>query len=244
MAVGTAALGNGQDVLAIGTLASASGTSSSAVGLNAVASADNAIAFGTGATASGIGSTAIGRAATATGSTATALGDAASATHLNASAIGAGATTSRNNQVVVGAATNTYTLAGVSSAASRAAQTGPVLFTTTDASGNLATSNFGPGDIATLDGRVTALEDVTTSLRRDVDKAYEGTAIALAMAGAVLPADKNFAVSINWGTFEGENGFAGTAAARINDNLSINAGLGVGASEGTVGGRAGLTYAW
>ncbi|WP_164766107.1 MULTISPECIES: YadA-like family protein [unclassified Mesorhizobium] len=68
--------------------------------------------------------------------------------------------------------------------------------------------------------------------------------MALAMAGGSLPADKNFAVSINWGTFEGQNAFAGTAHARLTDNLFINGGVGVGASDHTVGGRAGLMLAW
>jgi hypothetical protein len=137
--------------------------------------------------------------------------------------------------MMFGAGGTTYTMPGVRSAASLAAQTGPTYFVTTDEAGNLATSSFNPDSIAALDSRVTALSA----------KAFEGTAIALAMAGgATLPAEKNFAVSINWGVFEGQHGFAGTAAARINDNLHIHGGIGVGASEGTVGGRAGLTLSW
>jgi hypothetical protein len=68
--------------------------------------------------------------------------------------------------------------------------------------------------------------------------------MAMAMAGAALPSDKDFAVSINWGAFEGENAFAGTAHARLTDNLFVNGGLGVGLSGDTVGGRAGLMLAW
>lgn len=64
------------------------------------------------------------------------------------------------------------------------------------------------------------------------------------MVGGTLPSDKDFAMSINWGNFEGENGFAGTAAMRINDNLHLHGGIGVGARHGTVGSRAGLTFAW
>ncbi|QNH32466.1 MULTISPECIES: YadA-like family protein [unclassified Aminobacter] len=51
-------------------------------------------------------------------------------------------------------------------------------------------------------------------------------------------------MSINWVNFEGENGFAGTAAMRFNDNLHLHGGIGVGARHGTVGSRAGLTFAW
>ncbi|AMS42351.1 MULTISPECIES: YadA-like family protein [Aminobacter] len=107
--------------------------------------------------------------------------------------------------------------------------------------GNLAMSNFGPDTIASLDGRVAALEG---SFSGSIGKAYEGSSIALAMAGGTLPSDKDFAMSINWGNFEGENGFAGTAAMRINDNLRLHGGIVVGARHGTVGSRAGLTFAW
>jgi trimeric autotransporter adhesin len=64
------------------------------------------------------------------------------------------------------------------------------------------------------------------------------------MAGATLPPGKNFALSANWGTFRGENGFAATAVARVSDNLFAHAGVGVGTERGGVGGRAGVTYAW
>jgi hypothetical protein len=77
-----------------------------------------------------------------------------------------------------------------------------------------------------------------------VRRGFEGTAIALAIVGATLPAGKNFALSGNWGTFEGEHGFAATAVARLTDNWFAHAGVGVGVERGTVGGRAGMTYAW
>ena len=102
-------------------------------------------------------------------------------------------------------------------------------------------------DIASLDNRVTGLE---TSLgegfaRLDgrIDKAFEGAAMAMAMAAPAMPSDKNYAVSINWGGFEGQNAFAGTAQARISESFMVHGGIGLG-STGTVGGRAGLTYAW
>jgi hypothetical protein len=75
-------------------------------------------------------------------------------------------------------------------------------------------------------------------------RSFEGTAIALAMAGATLPAGMNFALSANWGTFRGENGFAATAVARLTDNVFAHGGVGLGTDRGGVGGRAGLTFAW
>ncbi len=58
-----------------------------------------------------------------------------------------------------------------------------------------------------------------------------------------MPTDKNYAVSINWGDFGGKNAFAGTVQARVSEDFMIHGGIGFG-SSGTVGGRAGLTYAW
>ncbi|RUY82833.1 hypothetical protein EN974_37470 [Mesorhizobium sp. M7A.F.Ca.CA.001.12.2.1] len=156
--------------------------------------------------------------------------------------MGAGVKTTRAGQVAIGAGAATYTFAGVNSAASKAAQSGPTYLLTSDGAGNLATSGIDIGQIAGLDNRVSTLENGFSDLNGRIDKAFEGTAMALAMAGGSLPADKNFAVSINWGTFEGQNAFAGTAHARLTDNLFINGG--VGASDHTVGGRAGLMLAW
>jgi hypothetical protein len=58
--------------------------------------------------------------------------------------------TTRANQVVVGTATNTYTLAGVTSAASLAAQSGPVSFVTSDGAGNLATLSSSIASVASV----------------------------------------------------------------------------------------------
>ena len=81
-------------------------------------------------------------------------------------------------------------------------------------------------------------------LRRDVKRGFEGTAIAMAMAPAVLPEGKNYAVTAGWGTFRGEAGFAGSAIMRLSDNVFAHGGVGVGLNRGGVGGRAGLTFAW
>ena len=71
---------------------------------------------------------------------------------LNSQAFGNGATATQANQIVLGTATNTYTFAGIASAASTAAQGTVDGLVTTDASGNLAS------DGGALDGRVAVLE--------------------------------------------------------------------------------------
>ncbi|MBN9552556.1 MAG: YadA-like family protein [Alphaproteobacteria bacterium] len=114
----------------------------------------------------------------------------------------------------------------------------------TDLDGRVTTNTQ---DIASLDSRVTGLEASVEGgfarLDGRIDKAFEGAAMAMAMAAPAMPSDKNYAVSINWGGFEGQNAFAGTAQARISENFMVHGGIGLG-STGTVGGRAGLTYAW
>lgn len=69
--------------------------------------------------------------------------------------------------------------------------------------------------------------------------------MAMAMAGAVaLPDGKNYAISGNWGTFEGANAVSFGAIGKVTDNLFVTGGVGAGLEEGTTGGRAGAMWAW
>jgi hypothetical protein len=233
-ALGANAAASGVSSLALGDSASASATGAVAVGLNSRATGVNAIAIGAGATATG--SIAVGVGASAANGGA-AFGDGASATFANSSAIGPGASATRANQVMLGTASNTYTLAGVSSAASLAAQSGPTRVVTADANGNLATATFSPGDISTLQANVGVLQS-------QMKQAFEGTAIAVAMAGSSLPSDKRFAISSNWGTFRGQNAGSFLAQARVNDYVVLNGGVGFGFAQGGVAGRGGVTLSW
>lgn len=134
----------------------------------------NAVAVAYGATASGSQSTAIGSNATASGANSTAVGSGSSATYANSTAVGAGATTTRANQVAIGTASNTYTLPGISSAASRAAQSGPTKLVTSDAAGNLATT----------DVDLNKIQNAVVSNRREMRR---GVAAAMAMSSAPTP---------------------------------------------------------
>jgi len=134
----------------------------------------NAVAIAYGATASGGNATAIGSNATASGGNSTAIGAGSSATYSNSTAIGAGATTTRANQIAIGTSSNTYTLPGISSAASRAAQSGPTRVVTSDAAGNLATSDID----------LNKIQNAVVSNRREMRK---GVAAAMAMSAAPAP---------------------------------------------------------
>ena len=145
---------------------------------------------------------------------------------MNSTAIGYGATTTRDNQMAFGTASNTYTTPGITSAASKAAQTGPTQVVTSDAGGNLAAR-----DLTDL----PAFQAV-----------QQGVAMAMAMAGgtAILPEDKDHAISVDWGTFDGQNATAISGVQRLGDRLFLNGAVGIGCNQANVGGRAGLTYAW
>ena len=123
---------------------------------------------------------------------------------------------------------------------------------TTDAAGHLATANFSPQDITNLNSalgnlnaNVTGLWQNVAALNQSIQRGYEGTAIAIALAGTALPSDKNYAISGNWGTFRGQNAFGGSAQIRRKrSSRAERRSLGVGFQKGGVGGRAGATVAW
>ena len=191
---------------------------------------------------------AVGRQAQATAANSTALGDNARALHAGSTAIGAGATTTAANQVTIGAAGTTVRLGGYTTAG--------VLVN--DANGNV-TSNTTlipavaalQSQIGTINTNVTSLQTSVTTLfdladvnRRDIRKANEGVAMALAMESPGLPSGANFAVAGGVGYFQ--NRVAGTAAftARVGDMSSFSAGVGFGLDSGEIGARAGFQAAW
>jgi autotransporter adhesin len=237
--VQSAATGAGSS--AFGNSSEASGIQSTAVGNSSTASGNNASAFGLAATANGTSSAAIGAGAEAGGVNSVALGSTAQANFDNSTAIGGGAQTTAANQVAIGTSSNTYKISGITSAASTAAQTGPVSVVTTDSNGNLAAVDLaslglGGADLSAINSRLDEHD-------KKISKNTEGVAIALAMAGVpTLTASEKFAMSANWGTFEGENGFAAGGAVRLDSNVQINGGIGFGGE--TVGGRAGVRIGW
>jgi hypothetical protein len=118
---------------------------------------------GTGVT--GDNNVAIGKQAAQniTASNTVAIGTKALASANGAVAIGNGAQATRQNQVVLGTGAYTYTLPGITSAASSAAQTGPVQLVTSDANGNLATnsaSNLGLASEAEINAINFRLNDI------------------------------------------------------------------------------------
>lgn len=185
--------------------------------------------------ASGQNSTATGQNSQATGISSTALGQGALATQNNSMALGAGAQTMVANQVVIGAASNTYTLPGIASSASRAAQVGPVALVTSDAQGNLAT------DDGSFSGAVSG---AIGGLDKQVKENRDGIAMALALQSPSLAGAESYAFSAGWGGFDGGSAFAASGAVRIAPRAQLDGGIGIGLRENTLGGRVGVTIKW
>ena len=89
-------------------------------------------AIGQGATvaAGATGGSAFGQGATVSGMNGTAIGVGAVAAFAGSTAIGAGAVTTAPNQMLFGTASSTYVAPGITSAASRAAQSGALQIVT------------------------------------------------------------------------------------------------------------------
>ena len=202
------------------------------------------MAIGSRANASGAGrqDTAIGANSIASGSNASAFGAGAQAAFVNSAAFGAGAVATRNNQQVFGTANNTYTMPGITSPASAAAQSGPTQVVTADALGNLGVtpaSSLGLGSAADISTLSTQVNLLSQKLR----KANTGVAMGFAMAGVpTLLSTEKVALSVNWGTFQGENGGALSGAVRIYRNVQLQGSFAYGFRENMAGRHAGLRF--
>ena len=83
---------------------------------------------------------------------------------------------------------------------------------------------------------------------KGVNKAYEGTAIALAISQPVFLPGQSFAIRAGWGNYESQNAFGVSAAGVIardmfgyGSTVALDGGVGVGGNYNGVAGKAGLT---
>jgi hypothetical protein len=84
---------------------------------------------------------------------------------------------------------------------------------------------------------------------RGVNRAFEGTAVALAISQPVFLPGQTFAIRAGWGDYQGQNA-AGVAAAGViahdvfgyGSTVTLDAGIGVGTTYNDVGGKAGVTF--
>ena len=175
--------------------------------------------------------------ASATGSNATAVGYGSSATYNNSISIGNSVATTRVNQVAIGQTNNTYTLAGVTSKASAAAQVGPTQVVTTDAYGNLASANV---DMGQMSNDISNLKKTTSDIRKE---ARGGIAAAMAMAATPTPsAPGKTAWATNVATFSGRVAGSLSIAHRVDVDYPLIVNAAIGYSPGTPAGvRVGVS---
>jgi hypothetical protein len=125
-----------------------------------------------------------------------------------------------------------------------AAKSGPVSFVTADAAGNLATTNFNPQSLASLQNNVSTLQTNVGVLQTQMKQAFERTALSIGARRQRVAAGQEFANSASFGTFRGQNAMAFGAQLRLSQNVVLNGGVAAGFAEGGVGGRAGVKVAW
>jgi hypothetical protein len=170
------------------------------------------------------------------------VGANATAAYANSASFGAGAETTRPNQQSFGTASNTYTMPGITSGASRAAQSGLTQFVTSDRAGNMAT-----------DGGATY---------KAISMLQAGVAVAMASAPPTLTPGEKFGIKLGWGTFGsyGQPSYAVAASAvgivaenilSSRNRLAVTGSVGVGFSDfmgykenAVAGGSAGLQLTW
>jgi autotransporter adhesin len=226
---GTAGWGDSVNLVgsnnAIAGAASAAG--SSIVGSGNMVNATNALVMANTATVTGASAIAIGNTVSVAGANAVAVGNNTSANFANSAAFGNGAVAIRANQQVFGTAGNTHTMAGITSAASKAAQTGPTQLVTSDAGGNLATTTLAglglasSGDINAINTQLASLQTQISDNQRE---ARAGTALALAAAQLnydMRPGKVSVAAAL--GFYKGASGLAAGLGYAVTDRLRVNA---------------------
>lgn len=244
----------------------AAGIYSTASGGGSTASGDQSTAIGAGSSATGTGSSAFGYNSTASASNSLALGQNSLAQDGNSVALGAGSRTSGvhtgvyslNGGLVAGAPSNANGTVSVGAAgAERQLQNvaaGTLSATSTDAVNGSQLYSVGnqvnnvQGQVNGVQNQVSALGGAVIGVQNELygvrGRAYEGTAVALAAAPAMLSPGKKFAIATNWGGFRGQNALGASALVRVHENVVLNAGIGVGLQHSGVGGRAGAMFEW
>ena len=129
-------------------------------------------------------------------------------------------------------------MSGITSNASKAAQSGPLQLVTTDANGNLAS-----------DGG--AFQRQVNQLMQDDKKLQAGVAMASALPHSVVLPGEKVAFDVNWANFAGSNAVGFDAAVKLGQlgdiNVQANAGgsfAGDGSSKGSGIAKAGLRFGW
>jgi hypothetical protein len=189
-ALGFSAGATQTDSIAVGANAEATGIGAIAVGSGiggagaafTEASGDYAVSIGFDATADSTSSIAVGDSSTigadsmyasAYGANTSVGPDAPGAVAIGTDSDGHGAAAALPNQYVMGTVNHTYTAPGITSATSKARQSGPLEVVTSDASGNLATD--GGQIFATLDDHGARIGQAESQIGQNTNQIGQNT---------------------------------------------------------------------
>lgn len=93
--------------------------------------------------------------------------------------------------------------------------------------------------------RLDTLDSQVADLGQGLAVNKDGVALAIALGGGVpLMPEQRFTLGVNYGNFDGAGAVGVTGGARLNNNATLNGGLGFGFGTGAVGGRVGMQLAW
>jgi TolA-binding protein len=153
---------------------------------------------------------------------------------------------------VFGTASNTYTMSGIASNASRSAQSGPTQIVTSDSGGNLATSTLaGLGlasttDVANIGSQISAINSQINAINGRLDnltiESRAGSALALASTGLQYdprPGKASLAAAV--GNYKGVSGFAVGFGYAVNARLRVNASVSGATAINDYGGVVGAS---
>jgi hypothetical protein len=250
-------IANGENATATGQSSFANGTTATALGQGSVANANAATALGQGSlVASGAtGGTAVGQGAQVFAANGTALGQGAVANFANSTAIGAGASTTAPNQMSFGTASNTYTMLGITSPASKAAQTGPLQIVTSDAGGNLATNTAAglglatTSDISSINSQLNTINarlGFIDARLNDLDQRVNRVGAQSAALAGLHPnprAKGDNHISAAFGNYNGQSAFAAGYFRHIGTQTLLSAGVAT-AGGNNWSANTGLTFSW
>ena len=170
--------------------------------------------------------------------------------------MGAGAVATAQNEVALGGQGSAVRIGDID--ASTNAQIGPVDAVTVDTNGVLGRRAVASAQaVQSMEKTMTMMAQMTAerldALTMRIDgldfrleeldqRTNGGIAAAMAMGGTMIVPDARISFSANLSTFAGEQGFSGSMAARVNDQVYISAAIAGSSAPDTTGGRVGVAF--
>jgi autotransporter adhesin len=268
-AIGAGSIANGTESIASGMFSQANGVDSIAIGSNSDATADGSIAIGgnggnnqftDGASATGVNSVAIGTQSTATADNSVAIGANSEADEVNTVSVGSYGNERRITDVATptndtDATNKKYVDDEISLSASNTLSSAysytDSLFSSISMSGGISESVVDAKDQAILNSAKSYTDEKFDSLDKKIDTLEQTltkelrVGVASAIALGVTPVfqnDKDNALGIGFGNYEGESAMAINYARKIASNQVLQLGTSLNAAHRAF--KVGYSVSW